>query len=95
MKCCSAKKIALLRKTSFLVFFGVFLAFEHSCSLKLGEPCEKCCKQQLQGLRKLEQGAQGTVLAFVCRKSANVVPEKCKEVEKGSKEYPKHKCTRV
>ena len=68
-------------KTLFLHFFGVFLGFEHLCSVEPGKLCEKCCKKQLQGSRKLVQGTKGSILTFGCDKSANLVPENCKKVE--------------
>ena len=63
------------------MFFGVFL--------------EKCCKQQLQGSRKLAQGAKSTVQAFVCRKNANVVPDNCKKSGKRFKRVPKNTSVNV
>ena len=79
MKCVSAKKMALERKNLLFAFFGVFLGFEHLCSVEPGKLCEKCCKKQLQVLRKVVQGTRGSILAFGCDRSANLVPENCKK----------------
>ena len=90
MKCFSAKKMALERKNLiFAFFFGVFLGFEHFCSVKPGKLCEKCCKKQLQGPGKLVRGTRGSILAFGCDKSANLVPENCKKVEVWPKRHLK------
>ena len=69
------------KKPRFCVFFGVFLGFEHSCSVEPGKLREKCCKKQLQGSRKLVQGTRGSILTFGCDKSADLVSENCKKVE--------------
>ena len=81
MKCFSAKKMALERKNLVFAFFAVFLGFEHLCSLEPGKLCEKCCKKQLEGWRKLVQGTRGSFLAFGGDKSANLAPENCRKVE--------------
>ena len=76
------------------MFFGVFLGFEHLFSLKPGEPCKKCCKQQLKGSRKLTQSAQGSVLAPVYTKSAEILPENTKS-GKRAKRIPKNSSVHV
>ena len=81
MKCYSAKKMALEQKYSFLLFFGVFLGFEHSYSVEPGKLYEKCYEKQLQGSRKLVQGTRSSVRTSSCDKSADSVPENCKKVE--------------
>ena len=81
--------MALERKNLIFAFFGVFLGFEHLCSVEPGKLCEKYCRKQLQGSRKLVQGRKGSILAFGCDKSANLVPENCKKVEVWPKRHLK------
>ena len=69
------------KKRHFCVFFGVFLGFEHSCSVEPGKLCEKCCEKQLQGSKMLVQGTRGSILTFGFDKTADLVPENCKKVE--------------
>ena len=93
------KRQHLREKTSFLRFFGVFLGFEHLCSVEPRKLCEKCCKEQLQGSRKLVQGTRGNILAFGCDKSASLVPDNCKKMEFWPKRAPDntgiHLCSSV
>ena len=62
-------------KPQFCVFFGIFLVSSTSGQWNQ-ENLVKSTKKQLQGLRKLVQGTKGSILAFSCDKSADLVPEK-------------------